>query len=185
MDSAVIQILIIITIPIIAAVAGNYLLMHISGRDKFPQTTDPVSKPLNLRWTGYSQKVATDYWSWLLSNHAIVTEQRFLKMDLLYAVLYGGAMLFSALLAWDWLGRLFNPLWVGLPVIFTVVSDWTENLMHLSQLGRFVQGLPVKENRIRVASFATEAKWIFLSVSSLLILGLSIWILLAGLKKST
>src|SRR5262249_22963774 len=64
-------------------------------------------------------------------------ERRFLELDLVFPFLYGGVFAAALLAAWIQLGRPCDPVWVVLPVIVTVVADWTENLVQLGQLGRY------------------------------------------------
>jgi hypothetical protein len=90
-------------------------------------------------------------------------EQRFLKGDLLFPLVYGGALLASLVILWNAMGRPFHAGWLVLPVGLTIAADWTENVIQLRQIDRFAKlgeaGLqPVW---IQVASFATAAKFIF------------------------
>jgi hypothetical protein len=183
MGSAVLKILFVLAIPVVISVVASYLMMHITGRDQFPQTTDPDSVPLYLRFKGYGQKAATAYWTWL-SNDGRVAEQRFLEADLVFPFFYGGAMLISLLLAWVWLERPFDPTWLVMPVAVTVLADWIENLVQLLQLGHFVRSEPLHGNWIQVASIATTTKCVFLGASTLLILSLCVWMVLHAVSAS-
>ena len=160
--------------PILISMAAIYLMKNISGREPFPKTDDPDATPLNLRWRGYSEKEALDYWTWLRNNDALVAEQRFLVVDLFFPFFYAGTMLTSVMLAWNWLNHSFDLKWVVIFIAIVVLADWTENLVHLHQLGQFVRNEPMQAVWVQVASGATTIKSGFLVLSAIRIGGLAV-----------
>jgi len=177
MRSPIIKLLFLLAIPVAVSVIAGYPVTHFTDRDKFPATTEPASKPLNLRCRGYSANEAVDYWTWLRTNDALVAEQRFLKADLFFPFFYCGSILASLVLAWNWLMRPFNRTWLVIPVVLTAIADWIENLVHLRQLMHFVRREPLDASWIQVASIATITKWTFLAISSFALLSLGVWLL--------
>jgi hypothetical protein len=183
MTTSALRVLIVLGIPIALFISGGYLMMHITGRDQFPRTRVPTSVPLNFRLSGYDSITASAYWEWLGPDGRLA-ERRFLEADLVFPFLYGGAMLASLLLAWTALGRAFDPTWLVIPVAITVLSDWIENLLHWHQLKHFLQGEPLQAQWIEIASIATSTKLVFFSISMLLILVLSTWLLIHAFAAS-
>ncbi|MBC7773408.1 MAG: hypothetical protein H7210_13005, partial [Pyrinomonadaceae bacterium] len=124
--------------------------------------------PLNMRWFGYDAKSVSGYWGALESAERSA-EQRFLKLDLLFPVFYGGALAFSLVTASAMLGKPAHAGWVIAPVVVTVVADWVENLVQLNQLRNYIErgeeGLVA--GWIKLASTATIVKLIFFSISGL------------------
>jgi hypothetical protein len=177
MVSGILKFIIILAVPSLVTAVGNYALMHLSGRNKFPETGDANSKPLNVRW-GYRPVQAIAYWSWLNQQPAAaVAERRFLLMDLLFAIVYGGAMLASLFLAWLW--HSIDVKWLLAPALLAIFSDWTENLVHLRQFDHFRRGERTQDFWIRLASIATIAKWIFIYAGGLMILAAAILMLVS------
>jgi len=160
--------------PILISIAAIYLMKFISGREPFPTIEDPDAIPLNLRWRGYSEKAATDYWTWLQNNDALIAERRFLIADLFFPFFYAGTMLISVLVAWKSMEGSFDPKWVVICIAILVLADWTENLVHLNQLGHFVRNEPLHAVWIQVASSATIIKSGFLVLSAIQIGGLAV-----------
>ncbi|HEX3129928.1 MAG TPA: hypothetical protein VH394_21525 [Thermoanaerobaculia bacterium] len=153
----------LLLLPAVAFLAGAWLLLKLSGRGEPPQ------KPLNRRF-GYSLSETVSYWE-ALGSRGRSAERRILELDLAFPLLYGGALAASLLLARS---SLKNPLPVALilaPVAITLLADWTENAIHLNQLGRYVADgqSALQESWIRVASTATALKLSFLTVSWLML----------------
>lgn len=75
---------------------------------------------------------------------------------------------------WSSLGRNYSLAWILAPLAITVVADWTENLVHLEQLKRFMAHgrNALQENRLRLASTATRLKLSFLFLSWMTLVGL-------------
>ena len=163
------RVLFAIGIPLaVFAILGS-LMMNLTGRDQFSQTADPASTPLNFRISGYDKAGVRSYWTWLGSDGRIA-ERRFLLVDLAFPVAYGAGLLAGLFLAWAGAGRPFGMGWLVAPVVITVLADWTENLVHLAQLSRFVAGNPLQAAWIKVASVATSTKMLFFIVATVLIL---------------
>ena len=157
--------LILLLILIIASVVARYPLLHLTDRDRFPENGSPASKPLNMRFGGYSVNAATDYWTWLQGKGGIDAEKRFLELDLFYPFVYCGALLVGLRLVWNRLNQPFDQRLLFIPVTLTAIGDWTENLIHLRQLGHLVMHEPLNPGSIQVASIATITKWAFLGIS--------------------
>lgn len=98
-----------------------------------------------------------------LGSGLLPVEQRFLKWDLLFPLLYGAGLLAGLVIAWNAMGRPFSAGWLALPVGLTIVADWTENVIQLHQIDRFTKlgEAGLQPFWIQVASFATAAKFIF------------------------
>jgi hypothetical protein len=130
-------------------------------------------KPLNQRWRGYDVDAVASYWA-KLHDAGRRAEQRFLELDLVFPTWYGGALAVSLATASSPLGV---PIPVGLllaPVAVTVLADWTENLVQLDQLRRYIESPDTKAaddalqpDRIRVASVATIVKLVCFTIASL------------------
>lgn len=161
----------VLGLPVALFLVGGSLLMHLTGRDQFPQTSAPESVPLHFRLGGYDGAEVQAYWGWL-GPEGQLAERRFLELDLVFPLLYGGAILIALLRFWDWLGRPFAPLWLLAPVAMTLVADWTENLLQWQQL-RLLLSEPVQAKWIALASLATTIKMISFALSCLLLLALA------------
>ncbi len=170
MRFAVVRSIVAVAIPVVVFVLPGYFMMHLTGRDQFQRTAQPDSVPLNFRFAGYDAPAATAYWGWL-GPAGRDAERRFLKADLVFPVVYGGALFAGLAFAWAGLGRASRPAWLMMPVAMTVLADWTENAVHLSQLAAFVHGAAVDPGWIQIASIATSTKMAFFTLSSLMILG--------------
>lgn len=135
-------------------------------------------KPLNQRWTGYSVNEVLTVWQ-RLDTDAVKSEQCFLRSDLFFPVAYGTALFLGLWLVWRVLGMLFAWFWLLIPVVLTVLADWTENVVHLQQLRRYIeQGQQgIQAHWIRIASAATIIKlWLF-TLTSIWLIGM---VLFAG-----
>ncbi len=162
----------VLGLPVALFFVGGSLLMHLTARDQFPQTGAPESVPLHFRLGGYDAAEAEAYWSWL-GPEGRLAERRFLELDLIFPLLYGGAILIALLRFWGWLGRPFTPQWLMAPVAITLGADWTENLLQWQQLRQLLQSVPVQAQWIALASLATTVKMIFFALSCLLLLVLA------------
>ncbi len=166
--------LLTITLPTLVFVVGTWVMSQLSGRDRVPKSTATAKpgdlKPLGLRLT-YDVGDVSRYWGAFDSN-GLRAEKRFLQLDLAFSLFFGAALAFSLVLAWDLLGRPFNPVWLLLPVLLGVVADWAENLTQLNQIDAYLvsgaRGL--REGLIRIASTATALKLLFFIGSSLVLL---------------
>jgi len=148
----------LLTLPIVAGWGGGWLMALWSGRERVA----PVGlKPLYQRLS-YDLDDVKEYWAGF--GDGLPAERLFLKLDLVFPLVYGGAFAASLLLAWEALGRPVPPRWLLAPVVLTMLSDWTENLVQLAQIERYLGrgGGALQEGRIRVASLATAVKLISL-----------------------
>ncbi|WHZ23955.1 MAG: hypothetical protein OJF47_003067 [Nitrospira sp.] len=167
--------------PIAVLLGGGPVLNRISGRastiKRLTQAGHTVPKPLNMRWLGYGPAAVRIYWR-ALQKPGRLTERTFLRLDLLFPFLYGGAL--SASLWWVWvtLNNPFPLVWLTAPLAIALAADWTENLVQLNQLGRFQDGSEGDGNLqgawIRVSSCATIIK-LWLMSSLYVALGLLVW----------
>ena len=148
-------------------VGGAQLMAVISQRQ-----TIEGQKPLNQRWLGYDTAEVGRYWGELKKRNACPAEAQFLKLDLGFPIIYGGALTVSLLGASALVGMPGG--WVALPVLVTVLADWTENVVQLGQLHAFTgSGEEVLDSRrIRIASVATIVKLIGFVLSFLVLVGL-------------
>jgi hypothetical protein len=181
MIAAALTAFLMVTVPSALFVAGGVLMMRATGRARFRQRRrEPASQPLNFRIRGYSAAAAADYWRWLGAD-GLAAEIRFLRADMLFPLWYGAAMLGAMGAGWLALGRPFPPGLLLAPVAITVLADWVENLVHLRQIRLFLADRPLGELWIRAASVATAMKLVFFWLSTLGILVLAAWVLVAGL----
>jgi hypothetical protein len=162
----------ILGLPVVVFLGGGAIMSHLSGRDRvierlrqLPDAAD--RRPLNSR-LHYDAAAVQRHWG-ALDPSTLAAEQRSLELDLIFPLLYGAALASSLLLAWAALGRPFNPAWVIAPVAITILSDWTENLVLLSQSRLFalIPSTPPDSSWIAVATTATTLKLAFFTTSYL------------------
>jgi hypothetical protein len=186
MDNFVVKAVVLLVLPTLVIIGGAYFLSKLSGQER--------AKPLicvrmrcddrtglGLRIFGYDLDAVSRHWGAL----DLDTERRALEIDLIFPFLYGGALATALLLAWAALDRPFHPVWLILPIAITVVADWAENLVQLSQLRLFnsIRKVGLQFGWIRIASAATTTKLVFYSCSSLLLIGLVAWIVVRGVAR--
>jgi len=146
-----------LALPILVFFGGAEIMNRLSHRQPARE------KPLNRRFhydIGDVQRV----WG-AFDRAGLRAELRVLELDLVFPFLYGGALAASLLLAWNALGRPFAALLIVAPVGITLLADWTENLVQMQQLRRFLDGAALEEPRIRIASAATAVKLTFFYAS--------------------
>lgn len=173
----------ILALPVIAFSGGLWLMSQMSDREyvlqRLNESTLSSSEkiPLNQR-PAYDREAVARYLK-AFDARALTAERKFLEMDLIFPFIYGGALAISLLLTWHLLGRPFSPLWIIAPLALMALADWTENLIHLSQLKRFVlHGESALESSlIQIASLATCIKLLFSFVLVMLFIGLVLWML--------
>lgn len=188
MSKIVLEAIIIIALPVIVFQGGAWLMAAISGRqyvlDQLQMAPEADRTPLNKR-LHYDVDSVQRHWG-ALDDRALRAEQRFLELDLVFPLLYGGALAFALLMTRAALGWTFSSAWLLAPVLITVLADWTENLTQLSQLKHYLTSPPtaLQADWIRVASFATLVKLIFVSGSFLVLLVLVAVMLLRAFKSS-
>ncbi|ULA60839.1 MAG: conserved membrane protein of unknown function [Nitrospira sp.] len=149
--------------PIAVLFCGDAVMSGASGRAAaIHQLTDGKPngpRPLNQRWFGYGSDAAQAYWCWLTPAGRQV-EKRFLALDLLFPLLYGGAL--AASLGWVWtaLERPFHPAWILAPLVMITMADWLENLIQLAQLRHYMSSNEqyVQSRWIQLSSCATIVK---------------------------
>lgn len=163
-------------LPLAAFLAGGAWMMKITGRGKFPETAAPESVPLHFRLGGYAAADVRAYWDCLGADGQLA-ELRFLNLDLLFPLFYGGTLLLGLFLLWNGLGRPFPRFWLTVPVLVNLVVDWTENLTLRRQLHRFLGNEAIQEGWIALAGVATTVKILCFAFAWLLLLGLGLrWI---------
>lgn len=149
--------------PVAVPLGADWVLSHASGRtavgNQPAQTEQDVPKPLNLRWFGYGAEAAMEFWA-KLGEVGRQAETRFLLLDLLLPLLYGGALAASLCWVWVTLGRPFHPAWIAAPLAIILTADWTENLIQLAQLRHYVSSNEghIQDLWIKVSSCATIIK---------------------------
>lgn len=176
----------LLLLPVFVFFLGAKLMAEISQR-KAPgglRWRAAVETPLNQRLLGYDRADVEAHWNQLGQKGQLAAETLFLELDLLFPLLYGGALLASLLLARAWLGWTISPAWLVAPVAVVILADWTENLVHLDQLGRMVQAGSVPGAAalggfsIALASVATIVKlWVFAGTfAGVLVLAVRVWL---------
>jgi hypothetical protein len=138
----------LLVIPVIVFLGGAWLMNQIAERGAIPKP------PLNMRFH-YDKAEVETFWRAFAD---VRRELVFLRLDLVFPLLYGGTLAASLWIARARLGLGLSPLWLLAPVALTVLADWTENLVQLGQLPRFLDGSGVQEGWIRLASAATATK---------------------------
>ena len=163
MTSMILKAFLAIGFPAAVLVGGRWVLSPASGRaavgQQPGQMEQGVPKPLNLRWFGYGTEAAMEFWT-RLGEVGRQTETRFLLLNIVFPLFYGGALAASLWWVWMTLGRPFHPAWIAAPLAIILTADWTENLIQLAQLRHYV---PSNEGRIQnlwiqVSSCATIIK---------------------------
>ena len=155
----------ILALPLLVFVGFGALLGRLAGK-----TRPPGRMAINTH-LHYGVEEVESYWRWhreraappsLLARTAPGTgldaERRFLKLDLIFALLYPGALALS--LAWIWraLSQPFPAAWFVVPLLLVTLCDWTENAIQLGQMPRFLAGRPLEPGWIALASLATAVK---------------------------
>jgi len=183
------QMIVVVVLPVAAFVLGGWLMSQVVDREYLLNrlSTDSAadSKPLGQR-LAYDADAVRRHWAALDPRGREVARQ-LLEIDLVYPCLYGGALIFSLAIGWWILGRPLNFFWVAAPVLVTMFADWCENLVQLSQLGRYERIGPgaLEPQWIRIASVATTLKLSFVAISGLLLLILVIIVLIRGFTGTT
>ena len=129
-------------------------------------------KPLNMRPMGYDTDAVARHWA-VLDERALQSERRFLQLDLIFPIFYGTTLAVALWQACTAVATTFSPAWPIALVAVTVIADWIENLIQISQLRRFVQHGKdsLQPQQIRIASAATILKlYCFLGAVVLLII---------------
>lgn len=160
----------------------NKLSRHSDVQKQWQEKAEPDDqKELNLRCGGYNRAAVHRHWA-ALDQQALALQRYFLQLDLVFPLLYGFALAIPLRGNWAILGEPFAPIWLLVPLFITILADWAENLVQLSQLQRYMERgeAGLDSGWIRVASLATTVK-LFLFVSTcLLLIGLTFWAARAG-----
>ena len=130
------------------------------------------AKPLNQRYGGYNAAKAGIHWDELRKDPKGIPAARFLlAIDLVFPLVYGAAIAAALVIAWWGFGWKFHPGWLIAPVAVVIVADWTENVLHLSQ----IDSASLSASWIGVASIATQVKLIGASILCPVVGVLALW----------
>lgn len=169
-----------IWLPVVAYFGAGLIMIVASGHSYVKEQLREKAPPnnptqLNMRLQGYGTTDVAQLWG-VLDRRALDSERRFLQLDLLFPLFYGGAFLVALLRVWKDLGNAFSRVWLIAPVAITVLADWTENLIHLAQLRSYrEQGKEgLQAGWIQIASAATTTKIVFFVGTLVLLVGLAI-----------
>ena len=186
MNNFVVKALVLLALPTVIIVGADLVIAKLSGRQQvksrlrnLPAAAD--RRMLGMRLCGYDADEVSRHWG-ALAPDTFQPVRTALELDLIFPFFYGGAIAAALLAAWVALERPFPPVWLILPVAITMVADWTENFIQLGQLSRFEASGEAGLHRgwIQIASLATTTKLVFYFGSSLLLVGLVVWILARG-----
>jgi len=165
----ILEAVLIVGVPIIILVGSGWLMLEVSGRNEImAQKGDDLPKSLNSRPFGYEVKDVSEYWI-KLGPSGRAAEMRFLRMDLLYPILYCAALALGLFIAWERLGFKISILPLLLIVLFILFSDLTENLIHINQLENVIENesYVLRPLLIQIASLATILKlWLLVALGT-------------------
>ena len=189
MINTFIKAIVILVIPIVVFLAGAWVMWEVSDYHLVGQALSSSQaedrQPLNSRF-GYGVDEVDRHWGPVVSDDAALkAERRFLQFDLVFPFLYGAALATSLLMAWVFLGRPFNTVWLVAPVAITLVADWTENLVQLGQLRLYAEGggAALQNGCIQLASSATITKLLFFSGTALFVVALVVVMLVRAIRQ--
>jgi hypothetical protein len=160
----------------------NKLSRHSDVTKQLQENAKPGDKKeLNMRCRGYSRASVHRHWA-ALDRQALTFHRWFLQLDLAFPILYGFALAIPMLWNWEIIGEPFAPIWLLLPLFITILADWAENLIHLSQLQRYMEqgAAGLHSGWIKVASMATTVKLVLFVSTCLLLVGLTFWAACTG-----
>jgi hypothetical protein len=170
-----------IWLPVVAYFGAGLIMIAASGHTYVTQQLEEKAAPndrtgLNMRLQGYDTADVAQHWG-VLDRRALASEHRFLQLDLLFPLFYGGAFLLALLRVRRDLGQAFSPAWLIAPVAITALADWTENLIHLAQLRSYLEqgNEGLQAGWIQIASAATIIKIVFFVGTLVLLIYLAIW----------
>ena len=157
-----------LAVPTLVFVSGASLMSRLTDRqavrERLNRDFPDNPRPLNMRF-GYDVATVRGMWS-SLDPAMRDSEQRFLKLDLVFPLVYGAGLAVGLLLMWAPAGRPVNPAWLIALVGITILADWIENLTQLQQLRRFVVDDGLDVGWIGLASAATMVKLTFFATAS-------------------
>jgi hypothetical protein len=170
-----------IWLPVVACLSAGLIMIAASGHTYVTQQLEERAAPndrtqLNMRLQGYDTTDVAQLWG-VLDRRALDSERRFLQLDLLFPLFYGGAFLLALLRVRRDLEKAFSPVWLIAPVAITALTDWTENLIHLAQLRSYLEqgNEGLQAGWIQIASAATIIKIVFFVGTLVLLIYLAIW----------
>lgn len=168
--------LIIVLLPFVVFISGARLMAvwtgraHVTARLQEHAAAEDRT-PLNQRLR-YDAAAVARHWG-ALDRDALAAERQFLELDLVFPFFYGAAFAVSLLLGAGLVAPAASRAWFIALVAIVVVSDWTENLLQIGQLQRFVDGGAIQERWINVASAATAIKLVSFGGATLVSIGLA------------
>ena len=154
----------------------SILSRHQYVNQQLRKNADPKDrKGLNMRFLGYDTDAVARHWG-ALDDRALQSERRFLELDLIFPTFYGAALSFALWRAWNAASVNYSPLWIIVLVAITMIGDWIENLIHLSQLRLYVENGKgsLQPGFIQVASAATSIK-LFFFMGALVLIVILTW----------
>ena len=174
MTLAIVKTLVALALPTVVFFAFAARQSAHSGRDVALSHVNPAdAKPLNMRLR-YDVNDVDSFWK-ALGKDGQLAEQRFLREDLTFPLIYGGALMLS--LGWLlWESELGWSAWlVMLPVLLGMAGDWIENTIQLDQLQRYIDaGKPgLDAGAIVRSSLATDMKLVGIAAGGFLLIALA------------
>lgn len=165
-----------LALPALLFVGGASLMSRWTDRqivrERLTRDFPDNPRPLNMRF-GYDAATARAVWS-SLDPAMRDSEQQFLKLDLVFPLVYGAGLAVGLLLMWAAAKRPVNAGWLIALVGITILSDWTENVTQLQQLRQFIADRQLDAGWIGVASAATMVKLTFFTTASAAIVVLAV-----------
>jgi hypothetical protein len=170
-----------ISLPFAAYVSAGLIMIFISGHNyvkgQLKERAAPDQRtPLYMRWGGYAVTDVAQHWG-VLDPRALESERRFLQLDLLFPLFYGGAFVVALLRVWADAGNAFSTILLIAPAVITVLADWTENLIQLAQLRLYVENGKdgLQAGWIKIASAVTITKLYFFAGTFVVLIALAIY----------
>lgn len=176
----IISILLAVWLPVVVLFGGAGIMSMLSGHNYVTKqlranAASKDRKGLNERLLGYDTDAVARHWG-VLDERALHSERRFLQLDLVFPFFYGAALAFALWQAWTAVGKTFSSVWLVVLVAITMIADWTENLIQLSQLRLYMENGKdgLQPGWIQIASAATTVKLLFFFGALVLILILAL-----------
>jgi hypothetical protein len=180
-STTLIRVIAIGALPMVVFCAGAGVMAQASNLEHVDRVVAARAAAADRRPPHFRLGYGTDeigrYWAAIVTDAAALrAERRFLHLDLVFPLVYGAGLMAGLVMAWSLLGRPFSRAWLAAPVTITVLADWTENLVQIAQLQRYVDGGvgALQDGWIHVASSATIVKLLSFAGVSLLLAALLI-----------
>lgn len=184
--------LLVLGLPLVVLVLGGKLMSSLADRAQVRralnasdlQATDRL--PLNLRVKGYDVTAVVRHWRPIKADaRADAAERAFLRLDLIFPLAYGAALVASLLIAWRLLGRPLPIAVLISPVVAAMVADWIENTIQIRQLASYIPGdeSSLDGAAIHLASAATTVKIVLLGALSVGVIAAAAAVLWQGLES--